>query len=90
MKKRAFSDKEIVSILTEFENGTDIDVLASQHDVTPSTILRWRGKYGSADLTAVSRLRELEVQNQKLRHIVEKQAKEIQNLKLFIKQLQEQ
>jgi putative transposase len=50
-------------------------------EISEATYHRWRAQYGGMKADDVKRLKELEVENQKLKRIVADQALDIQGLK---------
>ncbi|WP_392561517.1 IS3 family transposase [Orbus sturtevantii] len=67
MKTSKFTDSQIMSILKQAESGTPVTVLCREHGMSNATFYKWRSKYGGMDTALMSRLRELEVENAKLK-----------------------
>ena len=67
MKKTRFTDKQIVNILKQAAQGVPIAVLCREHNVGQSTFYNWRSKYGGMDAALISRLKELEIENARLK-----------------------
>lgn len=67
MKKSRFSDNQIVNILKQAEQGVPITELCREHNVGQSTLYNWRSKYGGMDAALITRLKELEVENARLK-----------------------
>ena len=67
MKKTSFSDNQIVNILKQAEQGVPIADLCREHNIGQSTFYNWRSKYGGMDAALISRLKELEVENARLK-----------------------
>ncbi len=67
MKKSRFSDNQIVNILKQAEQGVPITELCREHNVGQSTFYNWRSKYGGMDAALITRLKELEVENARLK-----------------------
>ena len=61
------SEAQIVKILEDFRSGVTIDELCRVYGVGRSTLYKWRDKYGSMSSNEVKRLKELEVENRKLK-----------------------
>jgi putative transposase len=82
MKKTRFTEEQIVKILAEAESGQDtIQAVCRKHGVSEHTFYRWRNKYGGATQSEVSRLRELERENGRLKKLVAERDLEIDVLK---------
>ena len=67
MKKSRYTDSQILSILKQAENGTPIPELCREHGMSSATFYKWRAKYGGMDASLMSRLKELEKENQRLK-----------------------
>ena len=67
MKKTRFTDNQIVNILKQAEQGVPIADLCREHNVGQSTFYNWRSKYGGMDAALITRLKELEVENARLK-----------------------
>jgi putative transposase len=69
MRKSKFSESQIVEILKDAEGGIPVADLLRKHGVSKATFFKWRTKYGGASVADVKRLRELEVENAKLKRM---------------------
>ncbi len=67
MKKSKFTDSEIHSILKQAEGGTPVPELCREYVISSATFYKWRAKYGGMDTSMMSRLKELEVENSRLK-----------------------
>jgi len=67
MKKSQFSEHKIVRILKESEAGVSVQDVCRQHGISPSTFYRWKAKYGGMEASDIQRLKELEVENRRLK-----------------------
>ena len=74
MKKRRFSDAQIVGVLQEHEKGTKVPDLCRKHGITEPTFYRWKRKYGGMDVSETRRLKALEEENRRLKQLVAEQA----------------
>ena len=81
MRRRRFSENQIVCILEEFEQGKSVDKLCRENNVARSTIYMWRKKYGGIDKPLLKKLKELEKENARLKKIVAQQALDLDSLK---------
>ena len=63
MKKSKFTDSQILSILKQAENGTPISELCREHVISAASFYKWRAKFGGMDASMMSRLKELEAEN---------------------------
>jgi putative transposase len=52
--------------------------------ITEQTYYRWKAKYGGMELSEMQRLKQLEDENRRLKHIVAEQVLDIQALKAVV------
>jgi putative transposase len=69
MRKSKFSESQIVGILKEADAGVPVADLLRKHGLSKATFFKWRSKYAGASIADVKRLRELEVENAKLKRM---------------------
>ena len=69
MRKSKFSETQIVGILQDAEAGVAVNDLLRTHGISRATFFTWRSKYGGASVSDVTRLRELEAENAKLKRM---------------------
>lgn len=84
MRGKRFPEERIIGILKEFEAGVKIDDLARKNGISETTIYNWKAKYGGLTVSEARRLKILEDENGKLKHIVADQTLDIQALKAVI------
>jgi putative transposase len=71
MRQSKFTEEQIVALLREAEKGEQsVQALAKDRGISEQTFYRWRNKYGGVDTKDLKRMRELEKENQRLKHIV--------------------
>jgi len=81
MRRKRFSEDQIVRILEEFESGKSVEEVCREYNVARSTIYMWRKKYGGIDRPLLKKLKKLEKENARLKKIVAQQALDIDSLK---------
>jgi len=69
MKRKKFSEAQIIGILKEHEAGASVPSLARRHGVAENTIYRWKAKFSGMEVSDAKRLRELETENGKLKRL---------------------
>jgi putative transposase len=70
MKSGRFSEEQIVGILKRYEAGQKVGDLAREVGVSEATIYAWKSKYGGLEVSEAQRLRQLEEENRRLKHLV--------------------
>lgn len=67
MKTSRYSDQQIIAILKQHESGTPVADLCREHNIGNSTFYKWRAKYGGMDAPMIKEIKELRVENARLK-----------------------
>lgn len=67
MKKKRYSEEQIVRILQEAETGIPARDLCRKHNIAEQTFYRWKSKYGGMDVSEAKRLKRLKQENAELK-----------------------
>jgi putative transposase len=67
MKKSRFSDSAIIAILKQAEAGSRVSDLCREHGMSDATFYKWRAKFGGMDVSMMTRMKELEEENRRLK-----------------------
>jgi putative transposase len=70
MKKKRFTEEQILGFLKAAEAGTPIAELCRKHGFSDASFYGWRKKFGGMTVSEAKRLRELEVENTKLKKLL--------------------
>jgi putative transposase len=70
MKRKRFSEEQIVGILKEHEAGIAVSELCRRHGVSDASIYKWKAKYGGLEVSEAKRLKALEDENAKLKKLL--------------------
>lgn len=70
MKRSRFSEEQIIGILRENEAGASAGELARKHGVSQPTIYAWKAKFGGMSVSEAQRLKALEDENRRLKHLL--------------------
>lgn len=70
MKRKKYSEHQIIKILKEAETGVPVAELSRQYGFSQSAFYKWKAKYGGMDMPQLRRLKELEEENRKLKRRV--------------------
>jgi putative transposase len=79
MKRSKFTDSQIMEALKRVESGLAVPDLCRDIGISSATFYKWRAKYGGMDTSMISRMKELEAENARLKkmYIEEKLKAEI-------------
>jgi len=69
MKRSKFSPQQIAQLLKEFDNGKSVDQISREHGVSTATFYKWRSRYAGMNSKELKKLKELEEENRKLKHM---------------------
>jgi putative transposase len=81
VKKKRFSEEQIIAVLKEAEAGAKVLDLCRKHGISDATFYNWKARYAGMTGAELRRLKELEAENTKLKRIVADQALDISALK---------
>ena len=70
MKRKRFTEEQIIAVLREHEVGAKTADLARKHGISEATLYNWKAKYGGMDVSDAKRLRSLEEENRKLKKLL--------------------
>jgi putative transposase len=69
MKRSRFTDSQILAVLKQAEAGTAVPDLCREHGISTATFYKWRSKYGCMDVSLMTRMKELEEENRRLKKL---------------------
>ena len=67
MKKARFTESQIISILSQQERGITVADICRENGISNATFFNWKAKYGWMSPSQLRRLKELEVENARLK-----------------------
>jgi putative transposase len=70
MKKRRFTEAQIINILKEQEAGSRTGDVCRRHGIAESTFYKWKAKFGGMDISEAKRLKFLEDENRRLKSLL--------------------
>jgi len=85
MKRKRFTPEQISAILREYDNGKDVQTIVREHGVSRASFYKWRQRYEGMDTKSLKRLKELEQENTKLKHMYAELALDLKVAKEIIK-----
>jgi putative transposase len=81
MKRKRFTEEQIITVLREHEAGAKASDLARKSGVSEATLYNWKAKYGGMDVSDAKRLKALEDENAKLKKLLADQMLEASALR---------
>ena len=69
MKKSRYSETQIVKILKEVEGGKKVKDVCREYGIADATYYNWKAKFGGMEASDIKRLKELEEENRRLKHM---------------------
>lgn len=70
MANRKCTEEQIVNILKESQAGIKTEDLCRKYNVSANTFYKWRQRYGGMEVSEMKRLKALEDENRRLKHLV--------------------
>jgi len=70
MKRKRFTEEQIIGVLKEHEAGTATSDLCRKHGVSAATFYNWKSKFGGMEVSEARRLKQLENENAKLKRLL--------------------
>jgi putative transposase len=67
MKKSKFTDSQVMEALKRAEAGVAVPEICRELGISSATFYKWRAKYGGMDTPMISRMKELELENARLK-----------------------
>ena len=67
MKRKNYTEEQIISILNEADAGRTVKEICRKHGISDATYYTWKSKYGGMSASELKRLREVEEENAKLK-----------------------
>ena len=70
MKRKRFTDEQIIGVLKEHELGAKTADLCRKHGISEATFYNWKSKFGGMDVSEAKRLKQLADENGKLKKLL--------------------
>ncbi len=81
MKRKMYTEEQIIGILKEAEAGLSVKELCRKHGMAGATFYAWKKKFSGMEVGDARKLRKLEDENRRLKQMVAEQALDIAMLK---------
>ena len=85
MKKKRFTEEQIIAVLKESEAGAATKELCRKHGISEPTFYNWKAKYAGMTVSEARRLKELESENTKLKKLLANSMLEIDAMREVLK-----
>ena len=69
MKRSRFTESQIVKILKSAEQGVPVVDICREYGISNGTFYKWRSKYGGMDVSMLTKVKELEAENNRLKRM---------------------
>lgn len=69
MRKSRFTETEMVRAVKQLESGMSAEVISRELGISRITLYKWKSKYSGMEVSQVRRLKELEEENRRLKHM---------------------
>ena len=70
MKRKRYTEEQIIQTLKQHEAGTPVKQLIRQAGISEQTFYRWKNKFGGMEVSDAKRLKALEEENRRLKTMV--------------------
>ena len=70
MARKRFTEEQIIGILKRHSQGAKISDLSREINISETTIYKWIAKFGGMEVSDAKKLKALEDENRRLKHMV--------------------
>ena len=70
MPRKRHTEEQIIGILKQAEAGAKTPDLCREHGISVQTFYKWKAKFAGMEISDARKLRSLEDENRRLKHIV--------------------
>jgi putative transposase len=70
LKRKRFTEEQIIAVLKEHELGAKTGDLCREYGISEATFHNWKSKFGGMDVSDAKRLKTLENENAKLKRLL--------------------
>ncbi len=73
MQTSLFTKSQIINILKQAETGAPMPEISRENGMSSASFYKWRSKYGGMDTSMMTRIKELEDQNRRIKKMYTKE-----------------
>ena len=81
MKKKRYTEEQIIGALKAHEAGEKVADVCRRLGIAEGTFYNWRSKYAGMEVSDAKRLKELEAENSKLKKLLADKLLEVEAMK---------
>jgi putative transposase len=81
MPRKRYTEEQIIAVLKEADSGVKPTELCRKYGVSDGTFYTWKNKYGGMQVSEVRKMKVLEDENRRLKHIVADLTLDVQALR---------
>jgi len=70
MRRKRFTEEQIIAVLREQELGAKTADLCRKHGISEATFYNWKSKFGGLNVSEARRLKQLEGENARLKKLL--------------------
>jgi putative transposase len=70
MKAKRFTEEQIIAVLKESEAGAKTAEVCRRHGISEATFYKWKSKYAGMTVSEARRLKDLELENGRLKRLL--------------------
>ncbi|ERX29365.1 hypothetical protein Q010_05371 [Pseudomonas aeruginosa 19660] len=80
--EKAFTEEQILDFLKQAEAGVPVKELCRRHGFSDASFYTWRAKFGGMTVADAKRLKDLELENSRLKKLLAEAHLDIESLKV--------
>jgi putative transposase len=80
--KKRFTEEQILDFLKQAEAGVPVKELCRRHGFSDASFYTWRAKFGGMTVADAKRLKDLELENSRLKKLLAEALLDIESLKV--------
>jgi len=81
MSRKRYTEEQIIGVLKKADAGMTTQEVCREFNISSATLYKWKSKFGGMDVSDARRLKTLEDENRRLKHIVADLTLDVQALR---------